>query len=85
MEPDDSRQETVRDQFKAELRTLSSLGLPYVGFLLQHEYTQRGAVKEVDARATWQNNTEPLPHSSCVLRTHASLTSSERSEMYRYA
>lgn len=47
VQSDDSRQETVRDQFRAELRTLSSLGLPYVGFLLQHEYTQTGAVKEV--------------------------------------
>ncbi|GAQ88608.1 hypothetical protein KFL_004440060 [Klebsormidium nitens] len=46
LQSDNSRQETVRDQFKAELRTLSSLGLPYVGFLLQHEYTQSGAVKE---------------------------------------
>ncbi|GAQ88609.1 hypothetical protein KFL_004440070 [Klebsormidium nitens] len=46
VQSDESRQETVREQFKAELRTLSSLGLPYVGFLLQHEYTQSGAVKE---------------------------------------
>ncbi|GAQ88607.1 hypothetical protein KFL_004440050 [Klebsormidium nitens] len=42
VEADDICQEQICNQFQAELRILSSLGLPYVGFLLQHGYTQAG-------------------------------------------
>lgn len=42
--------ETLRRAFMNELKALESLGFPHVGFLLQYEYTQNGAVKEVSSR-----------------------------------
>jgi hypothetical protein len=38
---------TLRKAFMNEVKALESLGFPQVDFLLQHEYTQSGAVKEV--------------------------------------
>lgn len=39
--------EKLRQELKAELVSLSESGLPYVGFLLQHEYTISGLLREV--------------------------------------
>jgi hypothetical protein len=39
--------EKLRQELKAELVSLSESGLPYLGFLLQHEYTISGLLREV--------------------------------------